>query len=182
MCSWICRAIGHLANSSEANRDTFGNCGAIENLVLCLQKFSFNLQFCTEACWAIRQTAPDENNRARLANEFAPESIVAIFKSHFGSEAFSVEACHALVNMLANETDDLIPRMASAGLHSLALKALKKSPNSENLSRWVFNALYYIACDSRFAPKLISSDILDVISVQLEQHAGNEGMVSTSFS
>jgi hypothetical protein len=115
----------------------------------------------------------------RLANDFGPESIVATYKNHVASEAFATEACHACVNMLASETDDLIPRMAAAGLATLALRSLRKCPNSETLSRWAFQALYYISCDPKLAPKLISGDVLDLVSMQLENHAGNEGMVRT---
>jgi len=179
-CCWICRAIGHLANTCETNREIMGGAGACETLIMTMQKFAFHMQLCTEACWAVRQIAPNENNRARLANDFGPESIVAVYKSHVASEAFATEACHALVNMLASEEDDLIPRIANAGLVQLALRSLKKCPNSETLSRWVFNALYYIACDSKYAPKLISSDVLDILSLQLEQHAGCEGMAEWS--
>lgn len=103
-----------------------------------------------------------------------------MYKSHVASEAFASEACHALVNMLASEKDDLIPRIANAGMIQLALRSLKKCPNSEMLSRWVFNLLYYIACDAKYAPKLISSDVLDILSLQLEQHAGCEGMAEWS--
>ena len=34
-----------------------------------------------------------ENNRARLANELVPESIIAVLKTHLGSEVFVKEAC-----------------------------------------------------------------------------------------
>ena len=34
-----------------------------------------------------------ENNRARLANELVPESIIAVLKTHLSSEVFVKEAC-----------------------------------------------------------------------------------------
>lgn len=180
-CCWICRAIGHLANGNEANKEVMGEAGACETLIMTMQKFSFHMPLSTEACWAIRQLAPYDNNRARLANDFGPESIIAVYKSHVAAEPFATEACHALVNMLAGEDDDLIPRMFNAGLVPLVLRSLKKCPQAEMLSRWAFNALYFIACDARYALKLISGDVLDIMSLQLEAHAGCEGMVSSLY-
>jgi hypothetical protein len=55
LCGWLCRAIGHLANNNDSNRDALGAAGACENLIMTLQKFPGSVAVCTEVCWAIRQ-------------------------------------------------------------------------------------------------------------------------------
>eukprot|EP01038_Epipyxis_sp_PR26KG_P004281 gene4281-6066_t len=174
--SWLCRVIGHLANNNDANREALGNAGAVQNSIIAIQKFPTNLNVCTEVCWALRHMGINENNRARFANDYGPESIVAVFKSHVSSEPFSAELCKAAVNMISSEDDDLIPRFADSGIIHLALKAIKKSPDSETLANWVMHALYYVACDPKSVPKLLATDVLEILSSSLEKHAGHEPM------
>ncbi len=99
---------------------------------------------------------------------------MAVYKSHIGAEPFVLQVCHCMVNMIAAEDDDLIPRIANSGFIGYALKSIKKLNDSEVLSHMVFNALYYIACDEKTCAKLCTYDILDVLSKNLEDHAGHE--------
>lgn len=173
---WICRAVGHLSNNSDSNRDMLGTAGACQSVILALQKFPGNLHLCTEACWAIRQLAPIEDNRSRFANDFAPESILAVYKTHMNSEAFAVEAVHALAHLIGSEDDDIIPRIAASGFTSLTFRSLKKFSDSEVFCRWVFNVLYYFACDDHMGPQLITSEVLKNLSDALQNHCTYEYM------
>lgn len=173
---WICRAIGHLANNCDNNRDLLGQSGACQNIILALQRYPMNLNVCTEACWAIRQLALFEENRSSFSNDAAPESIMATYANHFKNEAFSTEATHAMANLIGSEDDPIIGRIAMSGFTSLALKSIKKNPDNDILPRWVFQTLYYLACDDKLGLKLVSSDILELLSVSLENHASNENM------
>ena len=101
LCCWICRTLGHLANNSDESRELIGSVGTCENSIVVLQKYQHTLNLCTEVCWAIRNIAPIENNRARYANEHAPESISAVFKFHYSSETFAIEACQSLGNYIS---------------------------------------------------------------------------------
>jgi hypothetical protein len=112
---WLCRVMGHLARIYIANRDILGSNGACQIVVMALQKFPNNVNVCTEACWAIRNMAPSDQNRVHFATDFAPESIVAVFKSHYSNEAFAIEACRALINLVASEQDPLIERVGVTG-------------------------------------------------------------------
>lgn len=173
---WLCRAIGHLSNGNGNNIEILGANGACENIILALQKYPANLQVCIECCYAIRNLALSAGNRGRLVRDFAPESILAVFKNHYADEVFSIEACHAIVNMIGSETDELIFRVASGGFISYSIRSVKKNPDSEVLVRWAFQGLYYVACDERMCSKLITSEILDTLSVSLENHASEENM------
>lgn len=173
---WICRALGHLANNNEVNRELMGSAGACQSVVMALQKFPNNALLCTEACWAIRQLAPTEDNRARFANDFAPESILAVYKTHGMNEAFIIEAVHALSNLIASEEDDIIPRIAAAGFISLTFRSLKKYSESEIFCRWVFQVLYYFACDDHMGAQLITAEVLKNLSDSLQNHCTYEYM------
>lgn len=173
---WICRALGHLANNNENNRELMGAAGACQSVVMSLQKFPNNTLLCTEACWAIRQLAPTEDNRARFANDFAPESILAVYKSHVNNEAFIIEAVHALSNLIASEDDDIVPRIAAAGFIALTFRSLKKHSESEVFCRWVFQVLYYFACDDHMGPQLITAEVLKNLSDALQNHCTYEYM------
>ena len=173
---WICRVIGHLANNNDHNREVLGSSGACENTVNALQKYPGNLNVCVEACWAMRQLSLFEDNRSRFANDFAPESLMAVFKNHHANEVFAVESSHALVNLIASDEDDLIPRVENSGFIQMSLKTLKKNPDSEVLARWVYNMLYFIACDDRFVQKILRTEVLDILSLSFENHASFEGM------
>ena len=48
--------------------------------------------------------------------------------------------------------------------------------DDEALCAWCWNVFYYISCDAKLKAKLSSSDILNVLSLALEAHAGNEQM------
>lgn len=174
MCGWISRALGHLTASHDSNRELVGSVGACENIILMIQKFQRDQNLCTEACWAIRNIAPTENNRARFANEHGPETIAAIFKYHTKSEIFAIEACRSLVSMIANENDDIIPRIAFSGLLSLVFKSLKRNSDSEVLAHWTFNLMYYVACDTRLISRLISCDIIPILSQCFDNHSSYE--------
>jgi len=174
LCAWICRALGHLAINNDDNRELIGSVGACENAIVIIQKYQHNLQVCTEVCWAIRNIAPTENNRARFANEHGPECIAAVYKFHVNSEVFGIEACRALVSLLASEDDDLIPRIAMSGVLTLIFKTLKRNFDSEVLARWVFNLSYYVACDVRLITKLTACDILGCLSNTFDNIAGDE--------
>ena len=86
------------------------------------------------------------------------------------------ECCRALVACIASEDDDTIQRIAVAGAGALVLKALKKHPESEVLSTHAFHLLYYLSCDPNLVQRLISNDVLDALSTNLEAHAGYEKM------
>lgn len=173
---WICRAIGHLANNNDANRELLASSGACENIVNILQKYPANLNVCTEACWAIRQLAVNEDNRTRFANDFAPESIMAVFKNHFASDAFAIEATHALVVLVGSDEDDTVVRIENSGFVPMSLKTLKKNMDSEILARWVYNMLYHIACDDRFIARILKTEVLDILALSFENHASFEAM------
>jgi hypothetical protein len=173
---WISRAIGHLANNNDHNRELLGASGACENIVNALQKYPSNLNVCVEACWALRQLALFEDNRVRFANDFAPESLMAVFKNHLTVEVFAVEASHALVNLVASDDDELVPRIENSGFVAMGIKTLKKNPDSEVLAKWIYNMFYYLACDERFVAKILKTEILDILSLSFENHASFEGM------
>jgi hypothetical protein len=120
--------------------------------------------------------AQTENNRARLANDNVPESIIAVMKAHNTSDVFAVQACRALIACISKEDDDLIPRIANAGVTTLMIRALRKHNDNEELSKCVFNLIYYIACDPQLISRLISNDILECLSTNFESHAGFEEM------
>lgn len=174
LCCWICRAIGHLCASLDENRELVGSVGACEHIIVIMQRFQHNLNLCIEVCWAIRNVAPIYNNRARLANEHGPECIAAIYKFHSNSENFAIEATRALISLIASEDDDIIPRIANSGVLSLIVKSFKRYNDSEFLARWVFNLMYYVACDVRLIPRLLAIDILPLVSSTLDMHAGYE--------
>ncbi len=175
--AWLCRAIGHLANHNARNCDLLANAGACENIIVALQKFPHLMNVCTEACYSIRNLAALDAARERFLNDFGAESILAVYKQHLAQEAFAIESCHALCNLIGSEDDDLIPRIASSGFINLSIKALKKNPFSEFLPRWIFNIFYYIACcDEKLSSKLVTGEVLDALSISLENHASNESM------
>lgn len=175
--SWLCRAVGHLANNSENNRELLGNAGACQTVVMVFQKFAGNMFVCAEACWAIRQLAPSEENRSRFATDFAPESILAVFPTHFKVEPFAVEACQAIAKLIGSEDDEIIVRIYQAQFQTYAFRSLKKFvESSEQLARWVYQVLYYFACNDAIGPKLISGEVLDTLSICLENHASDEFM------
>lgn len=183
---WICRAIGHLSLNNDDNREAFSGVGTIAIIVELLTNNMTNVVLGTEICWAIRNVAPIESSRAHLANEKFPELVIGCFKNHISSEMFMTEACRALVACLANEEDDLIPRIENANAVPLTLKALKKNIESESLSRWVINLMYYIAAfetddmkggrKQPLVPRLINCDILDTLSIVFEKHAHDEAL------
>eukprot|EP01039_Chlorochromonas_danica_P002530 gene2530-2771_t len=173
---WICRAIGHLGNNNATNLEILGTNGGCENTILALQKYPTNLGVCIECCYAIRNLALNTNNRSRLVRDFAPESILAVFKHHFANEVFATEACHAVVNLISSETDELIYRVGHGGLISYSIKSIKKNPDNDVLVRWTFQGLYYMACDDRVLSKVITSEILDTLSAMLGNHASEEAM------
>lgn len=131
LCSWICRTMGHLCASNDKNRERMGSIGACESVVGALQHHQGNANVCTEVCWAFRHLAPVEGNRNRFADEFGAESIISIMKSFASQEVFMIEASKALVAVIENEDDDLIPRIAHSGAIPLVLKSIKKNPSSE---------------------------------------------------
>lgn len=173
---WVCRAIGHLSNNNANNLEILGSNGACENIILALQKYPTSLQVCIECCYAIRNIALTTSNKGRLVRDFAPESILAVCKHHFASDVFAIEACHAIVNMISSESDELIYRVANGGYIGFGMKAIRKNPDNDVLVRWVYQGLYYLACDDRNINKLITSEVLDTLSVSLESHAGEENM------
>jgi hypothetical protein len=175
--TWIVRAIGHLANNNDGNRELLGTAGACQNILLIIQNYSSNMNLCVECCYAIRHLAlGNENNRSRFANDFAPETILAIYRSFFHQEVFALEANHALVNLIADEKDDLLPRIVNANYIALATKSLRKCMSSEFVVRWVLQMFYYLSRLDKVATKLIANDILEILSMCFEQHAGYEEM------
>ena len=127
----------------------------------------------------------------RLANEHGPECIAAVYKIHFANENFSLEACRTLVNLVASEDDDIIPRIALSGIIPMVLKSIKKNPDSglpniilyrlhsdsdfsESLAGYVFNLLYLVACNVDLISKLISADILTLLTATFDRHGGYE--------
>lgn len=98
---------------------------------------------------------------------------MAVYKLHLQQEPFAVEACRGIVNMIADETDDLIPRIANSGFIGYALKSIKKLSESEVLAEHALHGLYLLACEEKSAVKLCTYDILDVLSSSLENHAGH---------
>jgi hypothetical protein len=99
---------------------------------------------------------------------------MAVYKLHLQAEPFAVEVCRGMVNMIADETDEIIPRIASSGFIGYSLKSLKRITDSEILSEHALHCLYLLACESKSAAKLCTYDILDVLSANLENHAGHE--------
>jgi hypothetical protein len=152
---WLCRAVGHIANNFDQNRELLGAAGACQSVIAAIQKHSKHVQLCGEACYAIRQIAPTEENRTRFSNEYAPECILAVFqnKTHWSTEAFAVEACHALANLIGSEDDDIIPRIAGAQFITYALRSLKVY--MQILILFVFDSIfnnheiYYLSTNTR---------------------------------
>lgn len=177
LCCWIARVVGHLAKDSEEACDRFGQVGACESIVSILQRHQTHPSLCTEVCWALYQLSkPMPPNRDRMANEFAPETLSAVFKLHAHIEEFAVEACRALRWMISSEEDDLIARIARAGIMPSIFKALKKCPESESLSQYAFELIYYLSCDASNIPKLLAYDVLNALVVNLDRHSGLESM------
>ena len=115
ICSWICRALGHLASSNDLNRERLGNVGACETVIGALQFHQLNTNVCTEACWALRHIAPIERNRTRIGDEFGPENIISVLKTYFKDPIFVVEAVKAMAAFILDESDELIARMVNSG-------------------------------------------------------------------
>ena len=174
--SWLCRAIGHLTNDNDENREKFATIGAIVYIIELLQYNQTSATVLTEICWAIRNVSQSEENRERLQKSAGVDNVLAVFKYHITSAVFTTEACRALVAMISSEDDELIVKMVSGGLIPLVMKALKKNPDSEELGAAAFNLLYFVACEVRFCPKLVSADILDTLSITLEAHASEIGV------
>lgn len=106
------------------------------------------------------------------SNFSGPECIAAIYKFHYGSELFAIEACRALVSLIASEDDDIIPRIAVSGIIPIIFKSFKRfGQDSEVFVTCMFNLMYYISCDVRLIPRLLSCDILTVLSVSFDNHA-----------
>jgi hypothetical protein len=125
----------------------------------------------------MRQLTLFEENRSRFVNDFAPESIMAVFKNHFTNEVFAEESCHSLVNLVSvTEEDDVVARIDNSGFLAMSIKILKKNPDSEILARWIFNMLYYMACDERTIPKILKTEILDLLATSFENHASYDAM------
>jgi hypothetical protein len=57
-----------------------------------------------------------------LANDNVPESIIAVMKAHNSSEVFAVQAIRALIACVSKEEDDLVPRIANAGVTTLMIR------------------------------------------------------------
>ena len=134
-------------------------------------------QVCTDICWALRHIAPNESNRGRVADEFGPEKVLVVLRSFYKELPFALEASKALVSFVESESDDLIIRIVSSNAIPLFVKAMKKFyQDSEGLSRWVLNLFYLMSCNDKLLLKLSSPDILDLLSLTLEAHAGAEGV------
>ena len=137
-CVVSCRAlIGHLALNHDANRERLGSAGAIENMVMILQKHSTNMGICTEVCWALRNVAHTESNRERMANELVPETLAAVLKTHLGAEVFVKEAIRAIVACISNEVYPP-PRPVSHHHHHILLppSVSSSSPASPTRCYW----------------------------------------------
>jgi hypothetical protein len=91
-------------------------------------------------------------------------------------QVFVKECCRALVACIGSEEDEVIGRIAIAGAGSLILKALKRHPESDLFSTHAFHLLYYLSSDVGLVQRLISNDVLDALSTNLEAHAGYEKM------
>lgn len=176
ICCWICRALGHLASSNDQNRERLGNVGACETIIGAIQFHQTNSSVCTEACWALRHIAPIERNRTRIGDEFGPENLISVFKTFYKDPIFVVEAVKALVAFILDESDELIARMVNAGIVQLVVKSMKKNLDEEDLCAWCWNLFYFVSCDAKMRTKLSTSDILNVLSLAIEAHAGNEKM------
>jgi len=174
--SWLCRAIGHLTNENDENREKFATIGSIVYIIELLQYNQQNALVLTEICWAIRNVAPNDENRERFQKSAGIDNVLAVFKYHIGTAIFVTEACRAMVAMISSEDDEVIAKMVSGGLIQLVMKALKKNPDSEELGHAAFNLLYYVACELQFCQKLVSADILDTLSMTLEAHASEVGV------
>lgn len=175
-CCWICRALGHLAKENEQNCERLGSVGVCETAVSALQIHTMNSSVCREVCWVLRTVAPLEGNRGRILDQFGPEKIISVFKSFHKDLEFSLEACKVVLSLIASEEDEVIVRITNAGIVSLILKALRRYTSSDQLSTAAFNVFYFISCDDKLRSKLCNSELFDLLSLTLEEHAGDAGM------
>ena len=183
LCGWICRTLGHLAQSHEGNQETLGENLVTANLVLAVQNHQKNDKVCTEIFWAIRNIAYGHaGNRQRLFTDFGPESIAVAFARHVHVEILAYEATTALVSLVNDEEDEVIGRIANSGAMTFVIRALKKNPESEKLAYRAFQLFYFCASFSNptYSPmikrKLTSGDFLEVMSTAFENHAGDSGV------
>ena len=181
LCAWICRTIGHLAQSNASNQDTLGENLVAPNLIIALQGHQKNDQVCTEVFWAIRNLAiHHEQNRSRFREAFGPESINVAFARHVQVEVLAIEATTALVSLINDERDEIINRIANSGAMTFVVRAMRKSPDCESLAYRALQLLYFCAAYENpsypIKRKLTSNDFLECISTALENHAGDCGV------
>ena len=183
LCAWICRTIGHLAQSNEASKEVFGENLVAPNLILALQNHQKNDQVCTEIFWAIRNLAyENQSNRQRFIADFGPESIIVAFSRHVQVEVLTVEATTALVALVSGEDDEVIGRIANSGAMTFVSRALRKNPECESLAYRAFQLLYFCASyknstyQDLIKRKLTSNDFLECMSTAFENHAGDAGV------
>lgn len=173
--AWLCRAIGHVASANKANKDRFGKVGTIETVVKIIQNNMPNIVLCAEACWAVRNLVPTKANRKRIKEEQGVVTIISLLKLHLTSEIFMIEAVRALTACIASEEDEeTVGFIVNFGALPMVLKSLRRNIDSESLAQHVLSLCYYVSCQKQFVPRLISVDVLDMISTVIEKHASEE--------
>lgn len=179
----------------KPNRDSLVHAGACEHVGAVLQNHAANESAAGEACWAMRNLAssssssssngesseepahPSGGARLRFYSSMAPESILSSMKSHFGSEAFMVQALQAVLSLISADSESsVMARMSSIGTLSMALKSAKKLPDSDSIAQYTLQLIFIFSCDDTVRMKLAGLEILDAITAMIQAHANTEGV------